>query len=114
MTERQAREQGLGFTGVSTRDNEEAKRRAKEIRDQGFRAVVTNNHPGYSSETLRVYAEQKYFIKRNIESMKQRLSMVDAQRKQMKDDYEKNLAAFEKSVEESKRQLAEMETKLAE
>ncbi len=40
MNEKQAREKGYLFIGIYTRSLEEAKTKAKELREQGYKAAV--------------------------------------------------------------------------
>jgi len=54
---------GYSFTGIYTRDKEEAKRRAKELRDAGTPArVVSKFYPGRCGQGTMgysVYAKEK-------------------------------------------------------
>ena len=85
MNERQARQQGLTFTGAYSHNKEEMKTRAKEIRDQSFRAVVCTipHNPlsrGHGGEGYSVYACERWAKTQRLAEVNNRLKRIPAER----------------------------------
>jgi hypothetical protein len=95
MTEKQARQEGLMFTGsYLSWKKEEIKNDAAEIRKQGFRAVVViTSGGGYS-----VYAEKKYFTYRRIKDIEMHLSNFGEWKKRAYDEYQKRLKEIDDKI----------------
>ena len=81
MTVRQARAEGLTFTGCWVRDYEraEARESAQHIREKyKCRAVLVNEEGG-----IAVYADEKYENLQYMESLECRLNNIPAARKRL-------------------------------
>lgn len=93
MTERQAKRQGLNFTGVYERsyNSDKAKMRAAEIRKEyKCRAVLVTTDGGVS-----VYADDSYHIRYQAESVKTRLSGIENRKKRAYDKYLEEIKEIE-------------------
>lgn len=108
MNEKRAQQEGLSFTGIYVRsyESDKAKERAKEIRKQGYKAVMVQVDGGVS-----VYAEEKYFIDKQMREIKKRLAAVDRQKEYAKEKYEQELQKIEDNRLRMEKMLAELEQK---
>ena len=94
MNEKQAKSEGLSFTGTyigNYKDNQQrVKEEAKRIRDLGFRAVVVTEASGKS-----VYADQLYFNHIGVIKAEQELGGIENRKQYIKQEYEKRLKEIE-------------------
>lgn len=105
MTERNARAQGLEFTGVYERswNSDVAKQRAAEMRKQyKCRAILVNVDGGVS-----VYADKSYRIQRQIEQYETQLAQVEDRKQALREKYEAELAEIDKKAAEMQAYIAD-------
>ncbi len=105
MNERQARAEGLEFTGCWVRNYErvEARESAKYIREKyKCRAVVVNEQGG-----VAVYADKKYFELQRLNDLECRLKLIPCQRQRLLEQ----LAELEADEKKLSEQIAEIENK---
>ena len=117
MNEEQARREGLGFTGHYSHNKDEQKAHAKEIRDQGFRAIVVNVPTsklsrGYRGMGYSVYAEQKYFDSRRKDVIEGWLEMIPERKCRAQEEYEEKLAEIAKNEESYHTELNDLKQRL--
>lgn len=91
MNAKQARKEGLVFTGAySSRDDEYIKNSAKKIREDGFRAVMVQEEHGKS-----VYADRSYVSRRDIVSYLNEIDRKEKTLEQLRLKYEAEVARVE-------------------
>ena len=113
MKEKQAEQKGYSFTGSYERDKETIKEKAKEYKKQGYKVVICDVPDSKLSRGGRgmgysIYAEPKYFIDREIESIKTRLEQVDTIKQLALDDYNKKIAKIDNEKEIMEKRLEEL------
>ena len=104
MNTRQARISDLHYTGCSEcYRSDKVRDRAKELRKQGYRAVVVTERcertrRGLKSEhytSYSVYVEQKYFDDCSIVQLKKNLSHIPSRIQLATEEFQKTLAAIQ-------------------
>ena len=111
MNEAQARAQGYEFTGIydhSYHKDEVMARRDAEFTKKGYKAVVCYipSDPlsrGHSGGGYSVYAERKYFVDRDLETIRKQLEAITSRNAYAKKEYEK---ALKEIADDQKRMLA--------
>lgn len=108
MTVKQARKQGLIFTGTyeTGEDAQKAVEEAKCIRKLGFRAVTIQKDGGKS-----VYAEKAYMDYETAQVYKGRLKFIPLRKQQLLETYERELKELEAEEERYKLFIAKVEGK---
>ncbi|MCA1800137.1 MAG: hypothetical protein LC687_00820 [Actinobacteria bacterium] len=104
MTERQAQQEGLRYTGIWERpwNSDKAKERAAEIRKKyNCRAVMVSQGRGVS-----VYAEPAYGIKQQAESAQRILENVQARKDAAYASYLKEVENIEAIAEDARQKIA--------
>lgn len=100
MREKQAEEKGYRYTGSYERSKEKIKEELKEYKEQGYKAVIvevpdSKLSRGYGGMGYSIYAEQKYFIDREVKDINSRLSNIDSRKQNALDEYNKRIAEIE-------------------
>ena len=113
MRENQAEQKGYRFTGDYGRDKDDMKERAKGYKAKGYKVVVCDvpdsklsiggRGTGYS-----IYAEQKYFIDQEIESINKILSHVDSRKQLALDEYNRKISEIENERVKMEERLKEI------
>lgn len=112
MTEKQAREEHLYFTGmwVANWDREKAeqyKQRAAELRKKyGIRLVQVKDGNGWS-----YYADENYDLVAHDKetTLKNRIDRIEERRKAINDKWQKELAELEECFEKEKEDYAKIQ-----
>lgn len=114
MTEQNARQRGLCYTGIYERSKEDLKPRLDAIRAKGYKAyIVTVPDSPYSrsaciSRGYSVYVERKYILDEQAESTRQRLKVRHpAEREHLKKHYEQQIAELDARVKADEEWLAQ-------
>ena len=113
MIERQARAEGLMYTGMSCgrfddKRRKEYQARAKAIRAYGIRIVQVANSSGGWTDW---YADEDYDKYRNVAMYQHRLATADDRRKDALRRYNQEIAAIEEDVQEANETLCYLEKK---
>ena len=114
MRENQAEQKGYKFTGAYGRDKDVIKERAKkEFKEKGYRVVVCDVPDSKLSRGGRgtgysIYAEQKYFIDQEIESINKILSHVDSRKQLALDEYNRKISEIENERVKMEERLKEI------
>jgi hypothetical protein len=88
MNAKGAREKGYSFTGIYERSMDPVKVRAAELRKQGFKCVVVTEPDSKLSRGPKgvgysVYAEQKYFVVKDLKTQKNKLEGIKLERERV-------------------------------
>ena len=103
MNEITAKQNGLSFTGVYSRDVEEVKVRLAEIRKQGYKAqLVTIKDSPYSrsaciSQGYAVYTEPRYQQDQHAASLRGRIASHPAEVQRLRDELAAKIAELDKA-----------------
>lgn len=113
MREKQAEQKGYMFTGSYERDKEIIKERAKEYKQKGYKVIIcdvpdSKYSRGPRSMGYSIYAEPKYFIDEEIKRINRSLSLVDSEKQEALDEYNKKIAKIDKEKEEMEKRLKEL------
>ncbi len=100
MTEQQAKERGLQFTGIYVRSfkKDEATGRANKINKSGYKAAVVRvpdsklSRDGGGGHGYSVYAEEKYFKDLDAEDMRKSLTYIPQRLETVARKYEQDVA----------------------
>ncbi len=95
MNEKQASIKGYAFTGSYGHDKEIILEKAKEIRKNGFRAVVVNTPPnplsrGSYGMGYSVYADRRYFKNERLLEVVKTLQSMPNRYKDLEKEYDEN------------------------
>ena len=112
MTEKQAREEGLYFTGMWVQhwDRERAeqyKKRAADLRKKyGIRLVQVKDGNGWS-----YYADENYDLvaHENEEILKTKIAKAEENRQKLREEYQEKLAKFEEELAKQKEDYAKIQ-----
>ena len=114
MRERKAEEKGYRFTGIYDRNKEDLKTSIEEeFKSKGYKAVICEvpdnklsrgGGMGYS-----IYAEQKYFIDKEIKEISRELSNIDNQKKEALEEYNKKIIEIDSHKTLLEERLNELE-----
>lgn len=93
MTEKNARDRGLEFTGVYGRDQDEVRNRAETMKRNGYKVMVVRvpDSPysrGIIGVGYSVYAEKKYFNDQQAASDRKFIEGAAVRYAHMKQEYE--------------------------
>lgn len=105
--------EGYGYTYICSWNKEEAKARALEIRNKGFKAYVeTSVSKGriYNRPRYQIYAEIAYFEFRVYESRKESLKCIPSKLENLKNNYEAQVTEVKEEEEELKKLIQDYES----
>lgn len=112
MSERQAMEAGLRYTGMSCSRFDDKRRkeyqaRAKAVRAYGIRIVQVVNSQGW----IDWYAEEDYSKYRDVAGYEYRLANAEARRQEARRRYEQAMADIDEDVKEATEALDYLKAK---
>lgn len=110
MTEKQANQEGLRFTGYYGRSKEDAKVEAQTLRIMGYRAVLVTvpDSPlsrGGRSTGYSVYAEKKYFDYKRMKDIEMHLANSDEWKQHAYMEYLKRVKEIDDKINNLKKEL---------
>lgn len=106
MNEITARQNGLSYTGIYSRDKDEAKVRLGEIRKQGYKAqLVTVKDSPYSrsaciGQGYSVYVEARYFRDQQAVNYRRSLANFPTEVQRLQDELAAKIAELTKAATE--------------
>lgn len=97
MNENQALDIGLGFTGHFSFNKDVMKKKAKEIRKRGCRAVViVKQRSSQNQKEYSIYSDQKYFDLQTLDEAQRQLQNIPKRRAKLKSAFENAILSLEK------------------
>jgi hypothetical protein len=115
MNEKKAIEEGYNFTGSYSHDKEEMKSKAKEIRNEGFAAVVVTSLLSRGSHGMgySVFAERKYFYNRNLIENKKTLERIPERIQAAKELFDRTMKEIDNDKEALTIKIQQLQAELA-
>jgi len=110
MNEKQAQQKGYRFTGDYERDKESLKERANEYKKQGYKVVIcaVPDSPlsrGVVGVGYSIYAEEKYFIDKEVKELETRLNEIDDRKQLALNEYNNKISLIDKNKERMEERL---------
>jgi hypothetical protein len=113
MNERQARANGMEFTGSYERNRADLAFTVKDLKKRGYKAsIVTVPDSPLSRGTIgtgyAIYAEHQYFVDKDIRMLELKLSHIEGRKVTALEKYKAELLAIDLDDTEMHAALAEM------
>jgi predicted xylose isomerase-like sugar epimerase len=108
MKKLEAIKAGYQFTGMYKRDKEEVQAEVRELKKQGYKAVVVTEPDsplsrGPKGTGYSVFAEQKYLRVKELQDNEKRMSYIGERKRMALDEYQRTL----REIEDDEQQIRE-------